>query len=147
MLRDLARQFELELGGPKAIDRQESWVLAGPVRASGDAPEDILGTGADRVDVVVRVLDGAIVSMTQFREGRPLIQVRIKDLVLSPELDPDSFVLSVPPRTELVDVLDHPPTQAQIQDLFERAKAQGWEDAGGPSPGADGSEPPVEEPR
>ncbi len=146
MLRDIDRQFQLTLSGPKVIDRAECWVVAGPVRAKDDASGDVLGTGADRVDIVVRVADGAITSMTQFKEGRPLIQVHIHDLVLDPILEPESFVLSVPPRTELVDVMDHPPTQAQLQELFERAQEKGWKDpaeqAGDTPKDATGETPP-----
>ncbi|MBK8976529.1 MAG: hypothetical protein IPM29_11480 [Planctomycetes bacterium] len=130
MLEDLAERFELTVEGPRVVDGRRAWVVAGPIRGGRSEDLELLGLGADRVDVLVREGDGAVVRMTQLRSGQPLLDVRIEHLELDQPMEPDEFVLSV--RSDrVVDVLDHPPARAQIERLFEEARAKGWSDPAG----------------
>ena len=132
MLEDLSGQFDLRVEEPRVVRGQRCWVVAGPARQRDSDEPDLLGLGADQVDILVRVADGAVVQMTQLAEGKPLMSVAITRLELGKAFDPSSFALQVPADVEPVDVMDHPPHAAQIRRLFEEAEARGW--AGGDEP-------------
>lgn len=129
LLTDLDRQFELSLDGPRVVNGESFWVVDGPARGS-DHEDDLLGLGADRVDVLVRVADGAVLRMAQLRDGQPLLEVRIVEMEFGAALVPSDFVLSAR-SGEPIDILDHPPARAQIERLLQEARDKGWKDPGG----------------
>lgn len=135
VLEDLQRQFDLALREPRTVDGQRVWVVSGPLKDGLSAEDEAFGVGADRVDLLVRVLDGAVIQMTQLREGRPLLEVRIPRLEFDRPFDPSSFTLEVPDNAQVIDVMDHPPARQQILRMLEEARQQGWVDpAGGDAP-------------
>jgi hypothetical protein len=137
VLADLAQQFDLEVGEPRDVGGTRCWIVSGGIKGGLDPDEEAFGLGADQVDVVVRVSDGALVKMTQFRDGEPLLEVTIGKLQILESLDPASFTLALPERAQWSDVMDHPPARAQLDQLFEDARAKGWKDPAGDGEGAD----------
>ena len=86
MLADLDKQFALELAGPKLVDGAEAYVVSGDRREDApDAAEDF-GAG-DRVEVVVRRADLALVRMTQFAQGKTMIEIKLTALQLDAPMD------------------------------------------------------------
>lgn len=134
VLADLARQFDLEVGEPRDVGGIRCWTVGGPIKGGLDPDEEAFGLGADQVDVVVRVRDGALVKMTQFRSGEPLLEVTIHKLEVLETLEEASFTLPLPERAQWSDVLEHPPARAQLDQLFEDARAKGWKDPAGTEP-------------
>ncbi|MEY2980973.1 MAG: hypothetical protein RL562_1200 [Planctomycetota bacterium] len=128
VLADLAQQFELQVGEPRDVGGTRCWIVGGAIKGGVDPDEEAFGLGADQVDVVVRIRDGALIKMTQFRGGEPLLEVSIPKLEILEELDPASFTLALPERAQWSSVLDHPPARAQLDQLFEDARAKGWKD-------------------
>lgn len=130
MLEDLSRQFELTVREPTLIDGQRCWVVGGPLKSGLTDEDEPFGLGADQVDVLVRTGDGAVIKMTQIRQGAPLLEVRITGLEFDRPFDPASFTLSVPPKGQMIDIMEHPPARAQIERMFEEAREKGWVDPG-----------------
>lgn len=125
MVQSLAEHFDLKLE-QRAIEGQDFYVLKGDVR--GDAPseqgDEMDGEDfatPDRVEVLVRARDLAVTQMTQFRAGHELMKVSITKLVLNAPLEESSFEIDVPPGKHFVDVMDHPPSAAHINQLLSEA--------------------------
>jgi hypothetical protein len=138
VLEDLGQQFDLQVRGPRSIDGQECWVVGGPLRPGLGSEDEPFGLGADQVDVLVRTGDGALLQMTQLRQGEPLMEVRITALEFDRPFDPASFRIEIPERVQWSDILEHPPARAQIERLLEDAREKGWVD---PAGGETASEP------
>jgi len=139
MLRDLQEVFALELSGPAVVGKHECYIVRGPRRDDVEIDSDVLG-GADRVELLVRRADLAVVRMTQFEAGRPTTEVEIQRLILDEPLEPSSFEMPIPVGVTVLDAMDHPSHRAQIQRLFADAKEAGWkrgEDAGAADPKTD----------
>jgi hypothetical protein len=136
MLADLEKQFELTVSGPRELDGEQVWLVEGPRRAgvSAEGPDDGFGALADRVEMRVRCSDTAVVRMTQLRQGRPILEVSITKLVLDSPLAPESFAIEIPEGTRVIDAMDHPPAQAQIERILEEARAKGWTEGEAPAP-------------
>jgi hypothetical protein len=141
LLTDLDRQFDLAVRGPQVVDGQQCWVVGGPVRKGGDA-DDQLGFAADRVDVIVRCRDTAVIRMTQLLAGKKQVDVRIDDLRVDTPLEAESFKLGTAPRGAFTDVMAHPPASAQITRLLQEAESKGWVDPTAPAPTRDEATPP-----
>jgi hypothetical protein len=120
MLASLAEQFELQLER-RAVDGVDCYVVAGPTRAPGAAGEGGM-PAPDRVEILVRESDLAVMKMTQLQGEREVMAVEITALELNPELDPASFRIDLPEGAEFIDVMDHPPAAAQIRMLLEQAE-------------------------
>ncbi|MCA8944187.1 MAG: hypothetical protein KDB80_16600 [Planctomycetes bacterium] len=129
MLEDLDAQFALKVEGPRVVDGQEVWTVDGDRRAGGDTVDDEFGP-AERVAVLVRRSDCALIRMTTFSSGKPLVDVKVTSIELDVPMEPASFELAVPKRARVVDVMDHPPARAQIERIFAEAKAKGWKRGG-----------------
>ena len=137
VLEDLSQQFDLTVSEPRDVGGVRCWTVGGGIKGGLDPDEESFGLGADQVDVVVRVSDGALVKMTQFRAGEPLLEVTISKLEVLETLDPASFTLPLPERSQWGNVLEHPPARAQLDQLFEEARAKGWTDPAGAVEGGD----------
>lgn len=125
MLEDLDQQFQLEVSGPKMIDGQECWTVDGARRSDLAESTPFFGL-ADRVGLVVRRADCAVLRMTQFAEDRVIGEVRIEKLQLDLPLDEASFKIETPDSARVLNVMDHPPAKAQIERVFAEAEASGW---------------------
>ena len=128
LLEDLDREFDLTVEGPKVIDGQECWVVKGPLRGE-KAPD---GTSPDAVDIIVRRQDAAVIRMTQLRDEKPIVEVRILRMDMKP-LDAESFVLEIPENASVIDIMQHPPARAQIDRILEEAREGDWVDPAGKS--------------
>ncbi|MFO1052702.1 MAG: hypothetical protein U1F36_10855 [Planctomycetota bacterium] len=137
MLADLGAEFALRVEGPRKIDGMEVMVVSG-ARKPG-AQDDLLAPDADNVDVLVRVEDGAVMRMTQLKDGQPITEVRVLEMDRKSKLAPESFVLAVPAEVSFLDVMAHPPAREQLTKLFADAKAKGWRDPAESEGGKDGS--------
>lgn len=126
MIADLGASFDLRVTGPQTVDDAEVMVVSGPRREGVEVDE--LAPEADQVDLLVRVRDGAVVRMTQLKDGVPVTEVRVLELDQTTELQPESFVMQPPQDATFVDVMDHPPAREQILRLLEDARSKGWID-------------------
>ncbi len=125
VLEDLSAQFDLAVSGPVIVADESCWVVAGPARA-GSAADQADALPADRMDLLVRRQDLAILRMTQLQAGRPISDVRITRIELNLPMTPESFKLEIEAKQKPIDVMDHPPMRDQIQRIFDEAKALGW---------------------
>lgn len=122
LLESLDQQFDLQVAR-RLIDGREFVVVQGKAR-DGMAPPPEMGDlpMPDRVELLMRTPDLAVVEWTQFVDGKPVMQTEITRLELDLPMDEDSFELELPPGKEFIDVMDHPPAEAQIRQLLEEAE-------------------------
>ena len=143
MLEDLSQQFDLSLSGPSLVGEFECWTVSGDRRKGEE--DEVFGV-AERVEVLVRRADLALIRMTQFGGGQALVDVEITSLKLDLTLEPTSFGIALPSGARVVDALDHPPARAQIDQIFAEAAAKGWR-RGQPVGGSPESQPTSRENR
>jgi len=122
MLSSLDTQFDLAVAA-RELNGEAYYVVAGGARA--DAPEDESSYPTpDRVELLVRQRDLAVVQMVQFRNGKELMKIEILRLDLNPQLEPASFRIELPEGKQFIDVMEHPPAAAYIRNTLERAAQQ-----------------------
>ncbi|MHC5062962.1 MAG: hypothetical protein ACYTG5_03185 [Planctomycetota bacterium] len=125
VLEDLSAQFDLQVAGPVKVRDETCWVVAGPLRSDAEK-DNFEGMSADRMDILVRQNDYALIRMTQLKEGKPISDVRITRLEIDVPIAAESFKLEVQPTQNPIDVMDHPPMREQILRVFADAEAKGW---------------------
>ena len=123
MLESLDRHFALEVQ-KRVIGGHDVLVVQGPVREAPPEPGESDFPQPDRVELLVRTPDLAVIQMTQFRDGKELMQVEITRLELNVPIDKGSFRIELPEGQRFLDVMEHPPAAAQIRDLLDKAKAR-----------------------
>ncbi len=128
MLDDLGKQFELAVSGPKVVAGQECWTVSGDRRK--DAGEQVAFETADRVEILVRRADFAVVRMTQLSAGRPIVDIEVTSIEVDKPIEEATFKLELPAKARFIDVKEHPPARAQIDRIFAEAEAKGWKRSG-----------------
>ena len=125
MLRGLNEYFRLGVE-TRSIEGRDVYVVAGDAR-SGVEPEP--GTPpTDRVEMIVRRPDLAVVQMTRFQKGKEIMTIEIQELQLDLPMEKASFAIDLPAGQQFIDVMEHPPAAAQIRQMLadaDRARATG----------------------
>jgi len=122
MLQSLNEHFDLTVQ-QRSIKGRDYFVVNGPVRDAAP-PSDPQMPVADRVELLVRAGDYAVVQMTQFEAGKELMQIEITRLELGVPMDPSSFVIHLPDGAHFIDVMEHPPAAVQIRQLLQDAETK-----------------------
>lgn len=123
VLEDLGRQFELKVSRRhQAQDGETYWVIGGTVREGAESEFDVMAFSPDQIDIQVRERDGVLTRMTQLRSGSPVLDVRITRMELDRPMKPESFVMEIPARQEVLDVMEHPPARQQIDRMLSEAE-------------------------
>lgn len=124
MLESLALQFDLQVAR-QTIKGQDYFVVRGPIREGADEHAGPAGMPTpDRVELLVRAADLAVVQMTQFQDGKELMQIETTVLELDRPMEKASFRLEPPPGVAFKDVREHPPAWTQIQRTLKQAEAK-----------------------
>jgi hypothetical protein len=123
LLESLSQQYDLSVERKLIADGQECWVVAGDLRGDLPAPDENAPPMPDRVDILVRIRDSAVLQMVHLKDGREQLRVNITRLELDRPMEEASFRIDVPGR-EPKDVMEHPPTAAQIQATLDAAEAK-----------------------
>lgn len=121
LLAELDRSFALEVVGRGERQGVAGRRIEGRLRQGEGGPA--VPPLADRVELFVRDLDGALVHMAQFQGNQVLAEVEITRLELDTELDPASFVVDargLKPR----DVREHPPFWNEISKVLAEARGR-----------------------
>lgn len=129
MLESLSQQFDLGVQ-KRVIDSQEFFVVNGPLRestGSSEPDEEPQGFGGgvptpDRVELLVRMPDLAVVQMTQFKNGVELMKVETTVLELNRPMEKASFRIDPSAGKSFKNVKDHLPAWTQIQRQLEQAE-------------------------
>lgn len=121
MLESLQKQFDLQVK-EQTIKGQDYFVVQGASR-DGDVrqagPQGM--PTPDRVEVLVRVADLAVVQMTQFNDGKELMKIETLVLELNRPMEKASFHLEPPVGVAFKDVREHLPAWTQIQQMLRKA--------------------------
>ncbi len=125
MLQALQAQFDLQVQeqvkpvGSEPFPKTECIVIKGKARAKA---EDFGGGGATaaaEVEIMLRAGDFIPISMLQFNSlGEEMLRLTISKLKLDIGLDEASFKLNKPESVPFKDVMSHPPSQLQIQQIL-----------------------------
>ena len=123
LLESLSQQYDLNVERKLIADGQECWVVAGDLRGDLPAPNENAPPVPDRVDILVRIRDSAVLQMVHLKDGRQQLRVNITRLELDRPMEESSFRIDVPGR-EPMDVMEHPAYAAQIQRTLDAAEAK-----------------------
>ncbi len=123
MLESLAEQYDLKVERKVIKDGQECWVVAGDLSGDPPATDQNAPPVPDRVDILVRTVDSAVLQMVHLKDGREQLRVSITRLELNRPMDERSFVIDVPGQ-EPIDIMEHPPAAARIQETLAAAEAK-----------------------
>ena len=118
MLRSLHKTFDLKVD--RKLAETDEIVVKGNARAEARSDESEL-PDADAVEVLVREKDAAITVMRQFKDGKRILEVRIKSLELDRDLDKSSFRIALPEGAKFIDAMEHPPMREQIERVLKDA--------------------------
>lgn len=123
MIESLSQQYDLKVERKLVKDGQECWVVAGDLRGGLPAPAENAPPLPDRVDILVRIVDSAVVQMVHLKDGHEQLRVTITKLELNRPMDATEFQIDMQGR-EPVDVMDYQPTAQQIQAVLDAAEAK-----------------------
>lgn len=123
MLESLSQQYDLKVERKVIKDGQECWVVAGDLRGDLPPPDENAPPVPDRVDILVRTVDSAVLQMVQLKDGREQLRVNITRLELNRPMAEDSFRIDAG-GVEPMDIMQHPPAAAQIQETLNAAEAK-----------------------
>lgn len=140
MLESLDRQFELQVER-RTIKGLDYYVVQGPTRDGQAGQAEQAGPPGmpipDRVELLVRAADLAVVQMTQFKAGNELMKIETKVLELNRPMEKASFRLVPPAGVTFKDVREHLPAWTQIQQMLKLADAKREENKEEEKAGAD----------
>lgn len=123
MLESFSELYDLKVERRLNKDGQDCLVVAGDLRGGLPEPDENAPPRADRIDILVRIVDSAVVQMVELKDGREQMRVNITKLELNRPMDATTFLIDAPDR-EPMDVMEHPPTAQQIQALLDAAEAK-----------------------
>ena len=123
MLESLSQQYDLKVERKVYKDGQECWVVAGDLRGDLPPPDENAPPVPDRVDILVRTLDSAVLQMVHLKDGREQLRVNITRLELNRPMAEDSFRIDGEGQVPM-DIMEHPPAAAQIQSTLDAAQAK-----------------------
>ena len=127
MIESLNKEFDLTVQ-KRVINSRDYLVVDGPRLAAADS-SGADGRGGrvptpDRVELLVRLPDLAVVQMTQFKDGAELMKIETTVLELNRPMKMESFRIDLPEGKSFKSVKDHPPAWAQIQRQLKLAEDQ-----------------------
>ena len=123
MLESLSQQYDLKVERKVVKDGQSCWVVAGDLRGDLPPPDENAPPVPDRMDILVRTLDSAVLQMVHLKDGREQLRVNITRLELNRPMEEASFRIEVEGQ-EPIDIMEHPPAAAQIQAILDAARAK-----------------------
>jgi len=121
MLEGLNGQFDLKVDR-SMIEGRSYWSVKGPLRAATSDGDQFGIPSADAVELLVRTRDLAVTRMVQFSKGKEFIRVEITRIELDGSMKPESFKIDRPEDKPLIDIMDHAPAAAHIQNILAEAE-------------------------
>lgn len=126
LLESLAQSFDLTVARTILVDKEECYVVEGKSKTAPAkrAAEDFDLPEPDQIEVLVRKQDHVLATMRQFKDGKPLLEVKITRIEFPQTLSKESFAITPPEGVRFKNVMDHPPAREQIERILAEADAK-----------------------